>query len=501
MSKTVKRYTHYFLLVPSLFFCLTISAGEFSDHPDSNLHKRIDAYLTDASDNGFSGAVLVAKEGNVILNRGYGFADKIHKISNTPTTIFDVGSVTKQFTAAAILKLEEKHKLKVTDTLSQYFNHLPADKKEITIHQLLTHSSGIIGGIGNGDFHHIPTKDYFAQLFATDLLHPPGSKHYYSNAGYSVLARIIELVSGQEYEHFIRKELFAPAGMNDTGYLLPAWQKFTQAKGYQYNIFDIGSMTKRYIDDGKISWVLKGNGGINSTQEDMYRWYLALQNHQILSPASIKKLTAPHIKEYDDGDSYYAYGWAIFNSPRDTKVVAHNGSNGTFYYDFVWMPEERTVILFATNTLTRPLPGIPNQIEKILFDESYQAKPLKKDFMVSILNDAIAHHGDSDSLVKLIQSNYAKQLSKRHYLNRLGITLQKNGQVEKAIGLFKLNIHLFPGDGNLWDSLGEAYFSANQLKKSKAAFEKAIELKSPTHCYWCDNSQAKLDLIKQKLAN
>ncbi|TQV70909.1 serine hydrolase [Aliikangiella marina] len=480
-------------------FSFSLQSNEINVDGLDEVYTKIDKYLSSATEKGFSGAVLIAKDGKIIVNQGYGFADRLRKITNTPETVIDVGSVTKQFTATAILKLEEMGKLTVSDPIKLYFHDLPRDKQKITIHQLLTHASGLVGGIGKGDFDHIPTDTYFTRLFSTQLLHPPGSKHYYSNAGYSVLARIIELVSDQEYEAFIQEHLFKPAGMKNTGYLLVDWNKLPQAKGYQYSVFDIGSMVKRYQHDKKISWVLKGNGGFNSTQEDMYRWYLALINHRVITEKSFAKLTQGYIDEYDDGDSQYAYGWAVFQSPRNTKVVAHNGSNGTFFYDFVMFPEEATVILFATNSLTRPQYRIANTLESILFKPDYEVTALQADPLAQILLDAIKYQGDFDRLPNIIKTKYADSIKRKHYLNRLGIALQNNNYLNQAVALFRLNVELFDNDGNLWDSLGEAYLAQNNYQLAIKSFERALELKPESDCYWCDNSAAKLKKSKAHL--
>ena len=164
---------------------------------------KIDTYLSNGEANGFSGAILVIKEGELIINKGYGLANKKSNTLNNPNTIFDIGSNTKQFTSSAILKLVEQNKLSVTDSLNKYFSELPIDKQSITIHQLLTHSAGFSESIGR-DFSDISQKDFFDKLFASKLLSEPGEKYSYSNTGYSILGRIIELASGQSYEAFLK---------------------------------------------------------------------------------------------------------------------------------------------------------------------------------------------------------------------------------------------------------------------------------------------------------
>ena len=122
-----------------------------------------------------------------------------------------------------------------------FFKDIPSDKKKITIHQLLTHSAGLLDVIGEDDFDHIPTEEFFKRLFNTQLLHKPGTKYLYSNAGYtSILARIIELESGNDYESFLNQHLFEPAGMKHTGYLKPEWDNKLIATGYARSVIEVG---------------------------------------------------------------------------------------------------------------------------------------------------------------------------------------------------------------------------------------------------------------------
>jgi len=284
------------LYITLLLSTYTLSHGQNNKtSSNSNTKLRINNYLESCESNGFNGSVLVVKNDEVILNKGYGFANKEDSIPNISKTIFDIGSVTKQFTAAAILKLSEEGKLKITTPLSLYFKDLPLNKKNITIHQLLTHSAGFDHGIGESDFDHIPQDDYFKQLFDTELLFQPGEKFSYSNSGYSILGRIIELASGKGYENYLKEKLFDPAGMKQTGYLLPKWDSRNISNEYMCNAIANGSQISKYKRDGKISLPLKANGGINSSQEDMYKWYLALKNHKVLSKSSFEELTKPQI--------------------------------------------------------------------------------------------------------------------------------------------------------------------------------------------------------------
>lgn len=467
-----------------------------SNEDENSIKNRLNSYLSKGVNNGLLGAVLVVKEGEIILSKGYGLANKEKKIPNTTTTVFDIGSVTKQFTATAILKLVQLNKLNINDPLSKFFHNLPDDKKSITIHQLLTHSAGLIDVIGEGDFDHIPTEPFFRELFATKLIYTPGTKYRYSNSGYSILARIIELVSRKEYEVFLNEYLFEPAGMYETGYLLPKWKNNVFAEGYQYNVLNVGSTANRYQKEGEIPWILKGNGGINSTIEDMFKWYKALKENKVLPKSLTEQLTTPYIAEDEEESSYYAYGWAITNSARNTKIISHNGSNGIFFFDFIWSLDEDLAILFVTNAFSRPIGGVAWILEKMLFDQSYNPKEIKKDLTTSLFKYVEDYQGIVEELASNIKEKFNKDLNHPLYLNRLGGIYLRMQKIDKAIVFFKMNIELFPDDGNTWDNLGEAYLKNNQLELAKNSFKKALELKPENDCYWCQNSSERLKQLK-----
>jgi CubicO group peptidase (beta-lactamase class C family) len=185
---------------------------------ENEIPKHIDDYLTNSVSNGYSGAVLIAKGGEIILSKGYGWADKNKKIPNKPSTVFNIGSVTKQFTAAAILKLMESNKLNTSDNLIKYFPQAPSDKQNITIHQLLTHTSGISPQTGGFRYNEATKVQFIKECLESELMYAPGTKHTYANANYILLAAIVEGVSQQEYETFLRENLWNPLDMNHTGY-------------------------------------------------------------------------------------------------------------------------------------------------------------------------------------------------------------------------------------------------------------------------------------------
>ena len=389
-----------------------------------NTFTKIDNYLSNGIANGFSGAILVIKEGELIINKGYGLANKDNKTLNNPNTIFDIGSNTKQFTSTAILKLVELGKLKLTDPLSKFFKNLPIEKQSITIHQLLTHTAGFLDSLGR-DFSEISQKDFFEKLFASNLLSEPGEKYSYSNTGYSILGRIIELASGQSYEAFLNGHLFTPAGMLQTGYLLPKWDTKQMSHGYNRNIIETESTITRYQEAGDVNWHLKGNGGINSTQNDMLLWYKALKTNLILTPESFKKLTTPYpYTSSPKSTSSYGYGWGIKNSKANTKRISHNGSNGAFSHSLIWYPEEDIFIVYSTNTNSSKVEWLAYVVAKIILDESYSPNPIKDNIYSFMMNYIKQHTSDkSNELLILLQENYADDFTnsaKVRYITSIG---------------------------------------------------------------------------------
>ena len=231
---------------------------------------RVDDFLSAA---GVTGGVLIAKDRKVILRKGYGWADEKRKIPMTTRTVFDIGSITKQFTGAAILKLEEQGKLKVTDSITKFFKDVPVDKQNITVHQLLTHTAGFEhDAIKRGE--HPPRDEAVRRFLASKLKLKPGEKYSYSNIGFSLLAAIVEIASNMPYENYLHENLWKPAGMLKTGNIIPRFKKEEMAQGYD-TPENYRSLKGEWDKDG-ISWRFRGAGGLLSTLEDLYLWHLAL---------------------------------------------------------------------------------------------------------------------------------------------------------------------------------------------------------------------------------
>lgn len=305
--------------------------------------------LDDLENEGFSGVTLV-DTGEQVIVRGFGWADREAGIRNDADTVFDIGSVTKQFTAAAVLRLQMDGRLSVEDTLGGYLPGLPPDKAALTLHQLLTHTAGLPDALGE-DAAPVDREQYLDLVAATPLIHRPGTDYSYSNVGYSLLAAVIETVTGGSYEDYLQEALFGPAGMTSTGYLLPDVPDDAIAVGYDGTERVGRPRDLGWATDGPY-WNLRGNGGLLSTAPDMLRWHQALLGEDILDAEAKALFSQPHTPEGAGADTFYGYGWALLPTPFDTWLVTHNGGNGVFFADFLRFLDEDVVVFVATNAAT-----------------------------------------------------------------------------------------------------------------------------------------------------
>lgn len=336
--------------------------------------RRVDDYLARLVPHGFSGAVLIAKDGRIVLRKGYGLADRRSKLPYAADMVSSIGSITKQFTGAAIVKLEMEGKLKTSDAISNYLPGVPSDKSSITIHHLLTHTAGFRGDLGGGDAEPIGRDALVARVLAAPLASTPGERFEYSNEGYSLAGAIVERVSGQGYEAYLREQLFRPAGMDDTGYLRPDWPLERLPVGYRLDGGEWGRIYKRgWLPDGP-GWYLRANGGIHSTLDDMYRWHVALESNAVLSKEAAAKYQTGHVASL--GGERYAYGWGVQQTPRGTAVITHNGGNGIFFADVRRYVDEKVVIIAMSNQPVVPATQLaPRQLEPLFFGDGTVPMP------------------------------------------------------------------------------------------------------------------------------
>jgi CubicO group peptidase (beta-lactamase class C family) len=328
----------------------------------------LDDYFSRAAAHGFSGSVLVSRGNAVVFRKAYGLADRRGRVAATPETAYNIASLDKQFIAAAILRLEELGKLRTGDPLTRFFDFIPDEKKSITLHQLLSHTSGLRNEYW--DEHPTLSRQELVRLVLAGqpLESAPGTAWSYSNSAFIVLERVIEIASGRTYEQFLHDELFAPAGMSNTGFALPRW-KSHQVAHYDFWTVDASSLPGdvRYDDPLRRP---PPNRVLLSTVDDLWKWHQALP--KVLTAESRTKLWTP-VK--DD----YAYGWNVVRTTRGTRLVHHGGSDTNTgmlvtYRDYV---DDGVFFVVATNSM---MPGlvadyVAADVEAILFGGNLTLPP------------------------------------------------------------------------------------------------------------------------------
>lgn len=339
-------------LVSILIIAGTVVIGTFS----LKLQKTTDALAAKEVDeclkqNQFQGAVLIAKGGRSIFSKGYGFANVEHKILNTAQTVFRIGSITKEFTAVAILQLEEKEKLRTSDPIAKYLSDYPHGDI-ITIHHLLSHTSGIrsITDFPNlSDIQRHPsTPERVISFFKNLALNfEPGEDCDYSDSGYIILGAIIEIVSNQSYENYIQANILNPLKMNSTFYensysIIPQ-----RASGYRKNNRN-EILNSNYID---MSFP-HAAGGMVSTVEDLYIFIQALTEGSFLSKEQCDQLFTIH---GTSETNHITYGYGFFIGPQNAElelanrtIVGHYGIiEGFRASSFRYHDDELTIILLS----------------------------------------------------------------------------------------------------------------------------------------------------------
>ncbi|MEJ3653418.1 serine hydrolase domain-containing protein [Actinomycetes bacterium KLBMP 9759] len=303
---------------------------------------------------GPGGTVVAARGDQIVHCGGFGMADREAGIPATCDTVYDVMSISKQFTAAAVLKLEAMGRLRVSDPISAHVGPVPVDKRGITVHHLLTHTAGLVEGLGD-DYDELSRDAMLAGALGSTPLSAPGAEFHYSNVGYSVLAAIVEKVSGVGYERFLATHLFGPAGMTSTGYVLPRWERDRIAVEYDAQGVDRGRPNERPWDVDGPFWNLRGNGGILSTARDMFRWHRALTGDTVLPASARTALFTPHVAEPGSVESY-AYGWGIVETDHG-RIAQHDGGNDWAFANYARsvdrFPDDAVMSFWVSNSAYR----------------------------------------------------------------------------------------------------------------------------------------------------
>jgi CubicO group peptidase (beta-lactamase class C family) len=298
----------------------------------------------------FNGSVLVAQGDKIIINKSFGMADNEKKILNSPQTRFHLASVSKQFTAMATLILHAQKKIDLKDRISKYITDCPIIWQDITIHHLLTHTSGL------QDAMDIMDIDQFKKR---PLAFQPGTEWDYSNGGYIVLGYIIEQVANQSYEVFLQENIFTPLNMDNTGY---GNNQKNQAVGY------ISSFIKADVIDWSQFDYSSADGGLYSTTEDLYIWNQALSTNKIVSQKLLKKMFTSYAPTIQLDGMGYGYGWVV-GKRFNHRVAEHNGSLPGFSTFNGLYPDDNIHIIVLSNQWDSSIEVFYRTIEDYIFNE------------------------------------------------------------------------------------------------------------------------------------
>ncbi|MEP7324811.1 MAG: serine hydrolase domain-containing protein, partial [Gemmatimonadota bacterium] len=344
-----------------LFAILTFALLTTALHAQDPRIARMRDYLSASAALGrLNGSVLVAEGGTVLIDTAFGFANMELEVPNTPDTRFRVASVTKQFTAMAVLMLAEAGKLRIGDSISRYLDSLPAEWSGITIHQLLRHVSGIsdyeewFDGYDTQAYSNYMAQDSSAYRIARDargrpLDFVPGTQFHYSNSAYILLGFIIERASGMRYEDFLRDRILEPLGMAHSSQdrsleILPG-----RAVGYQMRpgAYPVawwnGASRKDWVNAHyQLMLPPQGDAGLVTTARDLYAWDQALYTERLVKRSMLDSIFTP-------GLGNYGYGWFILHGP-DGVTYEHSGGLPGFTCDIMRIPDSHRTIILLTNT-------------------------------------------------------------------------------------------------------------------------------------------------------
>jgi len=347
--------------VLSIVFAVCFSPTLFAQETTG---EKIDKLIKGYTETGkFNGSALVASRDKILLEKGYGYKNFRDSTLNDSSTVFQIASVTKQFTSTVILKLVELNKLALTDKLNKYYPDFPKGES-ISIENLLTHTSGIFDWTNSINFFPKNEQSLIGFLKTKALDFSPGTSWRYSNSNYSLLGYIIQKASGMSYEKAVREYIFNPLKMTHSGFDFKNLSGNKKATGY--STFSDSSKTEGIVYDSVAPFAA---GEIYSTVGDLYKWHKGLQSYKIINKASLERAYTP-VK------SHYGYGW-IIDSLFTRRITSHSGNISGFSSNLARITEDNIFVVLLNNKEGSGLEAITNNIFAILYNQSY-SMPVKR---------------------------------------------------------------------------------------------------------------------------
>lgn len=443
--------------------------------------EKIDEFLQLYYENGaLNGIVLVANSGKVIFKKGYGFANFDKTVENTPSTKYNIASITKQFTATLIMKLASEGKINLNAPITKYLTDYRSDNgSKVTIHHLLSHTSGIPNYTSNPDFAKVYTNNpysntEFIKMFCSgDLEFTPGSKFSYSNTGYFLLGAIIEKTTGKSYESALNSYIFEPLKMTHSGLEGKEILIKTKANGYSKLLRSVRPATKWDMSAAYSA------GGIYSTVEDLYKWDRALYEDSFIADEIASKLYKPVLSDY-------GYGWRtrkikLHDTNEEIKAVFHTGSLPGIQTRIIRLPRDQHLIVLMNNTGGTYQHDMVNGITNILYDSPYKVPPKALSKMLLSFIDKSGIDAAIKSYYQVKNDSFEDYDFHESTLNSFGYQLLQAGMVEEAVKIFELNTLEYPKSSNVYDSFGEGLMKAGQKAAALKNYRKSLKLNPNNH--------------------
>lgn len=406
MKRVVTLQKGVVLLSVLTLFAFSVLAqvplGQTSAAASQDIAPKVNEYMDALVKAGkFNGSILIARNGQVIVSKGFGMASFELDVPNTPHTKFRLGSLTKSFTAMGIMLLQERGKLTVQDSICKYLSDCPVAWQQITIHHLLSHTSGLAKHDNAVEY----LKTAMMPMTVAQLLNSfrnkpadfrPGEKFDYNNNGYILLGYVIENVSGQSYETFLREKIFAPLKMFDSGYDNHEPIIKNRAAGYRS---EGGTLfNAAYIDQSQPF----SAGSLYSTTEDFLRLDQALYDNKFLSQKTLNAMFTPATGDYGPAVNY-GYGWFV-NKQLTRRTIFHPGGLPGFASIVVRYPEDKVLIVMLSNLENSQIIRASSDLAAIVFGEKYEVPNVRTAVKINpkILSAYVGNYEDRPGRVTKI---------------------------------------------------------------------------------------------------
>ncbi|MFC1898091.1 serine hydrolase [Candidatus Cloacimonadota bacterium] len=474
----------------SIFVLITLSVICSAQNP--MVRKITEIVEAEAQYAYFSGTVIIAENDKIIYRNTFGLANRDFQIPNSFETRYNIGSITKTFTALAIMQLIEAGKLKTTDTLADYLPDCPIpEKNDITIHHLLTHSSGLYDYANDEVIFETlqirEIEEFIPFVYGQGLLFQPGEDLSYSSGGYILLGAIIEKISGLKYSDYLEQNIFKPASMYNSALLYAEDVSPNKAEGYK-------QLNKEKFENRKLlDFPGSSAGGIYTTAADLLKYFQALVDTKLLSNENINLMLTPNMKQ-DQKSEIPAYGWWI-TYINNQKAIFHTGGTPGFSSSLYHFPDQNYTAIVLSNSF-RGTTGITDQINNALIEADFEtAGPNTYNLRRGI--DLFYEGNYSEAIKWLDEIIEIKEPSRRAYYYAAIARIKENTDLHNAIEYLEQYISLTdPASRSsiayAWYQMGQAYKKLENTGKAKKSYKNSLDTNP-------DNSYARkaLDELKK----